>query len=120
MPSTENDNRRRSARVFTRITVRARGVNSEGRRFRESSKTIVVNAHGGLMYLNETVELGAELQLTNLVTEEEQDCRVVYLGDSSEKGQRIGVEFLSPAPRFWGVEFSSSALSGGPSAARPS
>jgi hypothetical protein len=30
---------------------------------------------------------------------------VVYLGDTSEKGTRIGVEFLSPSPHFWGVEF---------------
>jgi hypothetical protein len=23
----------------------------------------------------------------------------------SEKGTRVGVEFLSPSPHFWGVEF---------------
>jgi hypothetical protein len=33
------------------------------------------------------------------------ECRVVYLGDLVEKGQRVGIEFLTPAPRFWGVEF---------------
>ena len=41
----------------------------------------------------------------NPATEEEQECRIVYLGDTSEKGTRIGVEFLSPSPHFWGVEF---------------
>jgi hypothetical protein len=30
---------------------------------------------------------------------------VVYLGDTSERGTRVGVEFLSPSPHFWGVEF---------------
>jgi len=30
---------------------------------------------------------------------------VVYLGEPVGKGQRVGVEFLTPAPRFWGVEF---------------
>ncbi len=30
---------------------------------------------------------------------------VVFIGGSAERGQRIGVEFLTPAPRFWGVEF---------------
>ena len=45
------------------------------------------------------------LVLINPVTEEEQECRVVYIGDTSEKGTRIGVEFLSPSPHFWGVEF---------------
>jgi len=99
---------RRSSRVFTRIAVRAQGRNDEGRKFRENSHTIVINAHGGLIYLQETVELGAELVLINPITEEEQECRVVYLGDTSDKGTRVGVEFLSPSPHFWGVEFAQS------------
>lgn len=101
----QGDDKRRSSRVFTRIPVRAAGRNSQGRKFRENSQTIAVNAHGGLLYLSQTVELGADVLLINPATEEEQECRVVYLGDTSEKGQRVGIEFLSPAPRFWGVEF---------------
>jgi hypothetical protein len=96
---------RRSSRVFTRIPVRARGKNNQGRSFKQNSQTIVINAHGGLLYLQEEVTLGSELVLVNPVTEEEQDCRVVYIGDTSDKGTRVGVEFLSPSPHFWGVEF---------------
>ena len=99
---------RRSSRVFTRISVRAQGKTSDGRKFREISHTVVVNAHGGLIYLQESLELGAELSLINPITEEEQECRVVYLGDTSDKGTRVGVEFLSPSPHFWGVEFAQS------------
>jgi hypothetical protein len=105
MPDPQPNDQRRSSRVFTRIPVRAVGRNVEGRKFRENSQTIVINAHGGLLYLHETLELGCDVVLTNPATEEEQECRVVYLGDTSEKGTRIGVEFLSPAPHFWGVEF---------------
>lgn len=104
-PGTPEDNQRRSSRVFTRIPVRAAGKNVDGRKFRENSQTIVINAHGGLLYLHETLEMGADISLINPVTEEEQECRVVYLGDTSEKGTRVGVEFLSPSPHFWGVEF---------------
>lgn len=104
-PEINAPDQRRSSRIFTRIPVRASGRNLDGRKFRESSQTIVINAHGGLLYLRETVELGTEVVLTNPVTDEEQECRVVYLGDTSEKGQRIGVEFLSPSPHFWGVDF---------------
>jgi len=96
---------RRSSRVFTRIAIRAQGKANDGRKFRESSHTIVINAHGGLIYLQHEMELGAELVLTNPITEEDQECRVVYLGDTSEKGTRVGVEFLSPSPHFWGIEF---------------
>ena len=100
-----NQSARRSTRVFTRIPVHAAGRASDGRKFRENSQTIVVNAHGALLYLQHEIVMGAEVILTNPITEEEQDCRVVYIGENSEKGQRIGVEFLSPAPHFWGVDF---------------
>src|SRR5271170_2472560 len=105
MSETQNSTARRSSRIFTRIPVRATAKNSDGKKFRENSQTIVINAHGGLLYLQESLQLGVLLVLINPVTEEEQECRVVYLGDSSEKGTRVGVEFLSPSPHFWGVEF---------------
>ncbi|MBZ5694256.1 MAG: hypothetical protein LAN36_02720 [Acidobacteriia bacterium] len=105
MLEAQASTQRRSSRVFTRIPVSAKGKNVEGRKFRESSQTIVINAHGGLLYLQQALELGSELVLMNPATEEEQECRIVYLGDTSDKGTRVGVEFLSPSPHFWGVEF---------------
>lgn len=95
--------------------MRAAGTNMEGRKFRENSQTIVVSAHGALLYLHETVEMGAQVMLINPATEEEQECRIVFIGDISDKGQRIGVEFLSPAPHFWGVDFAPSDWPGHPS-----
>ena len=103
---------RRSTRVFTRIPVRAAGKRNDGKKFRENSQTIVVNAHGGLIYLQEALDLGADIVLINPVTEEEQECRVVYVGDVSDRGHRIGVEFNSPAPHFWGVDFTPGDWSG--------
>ena len=96
---------RRSSRIFTRIPVRASGKNTQGKKFRENSQTIVINAHGALLYLNEEIGMGNQLVLINPVTEEEQECRVVYLGELSDKGTRVGIEFLSPSPHFWGVDF---------------
>ena len=105
MSETPNSTARRSSRVFTRIPVQAKGKNLQGQKFRAKSQTIVINAHGGLLYVDQELELGADLVLINPATEEEQECRIVYLGDSSEKGTRVGVEFLCPSPHFWGVEF---------------
>ena len=68
---------RRSSRVFTRIPVRATGRDLLGKKFQETSQTIVINAHGGLLYLQAELKVGAELVLINPGTEEEQDCRVV-------------------------------------------
>jgi hypothetical protein len=91
------------------------GKSIQGRKFRENSQTIVINAHGGLLYLQEEIAMGADLVLINPVTEEEQECRVVYLGDTSEKGTRVGIEFLSPCPHFWGVDFTPQDWPTGPS-----
>ncbi len=88
-----------------RVRVMLAGKNQQGRRFREATETIVINAHGGLLYLDQDLEMGSMLILTNPFTQDELECRVVYLGDDSDKGNRVGIEFLTPAPHFWGVEF---------------
>ena len=108
MPQVSYEKPRRSSRMFMRVRVLVAGKNVDGRRFREACETIVLNAHGGLLYLHQPIENGALLLLINPFTQEEQECRIVFLGDVSEKGQRVGIEFLSPAPHFWGVEFAPS------------
>lgn len=95
--------------MITSLHVRAKGTNADGRKFRESSHTIVINVHGGLLLMREKVPLGAEMLVVNPATDEEQECRVVYVGDSSDKGTRVGIEFLSPNPHFWGIEFAPEA-----------
>ena len=105
MPLTDLDKLRRSTRVFMRVRVVAAGKNSQGRRFRETCETVVINAHGGLLYLNQPLEMDAMVVLTNPFTQEDQECRIVYLGDATDKGQRVGLEFLTPSPHFWGVDF---------------
>jgi hypothetical protein len=105
MPETQIDKARRSTRVFMRVRVVVAGKNSDSRRFREACETIVINAHGGLVYLNQPLSMDSMVVLTNPFTQEEQESRIVFLGDATEKGQRVGVEFLTPAPHFWGVDF---------------
>jgi PilZ domain len=96
---------RRSSRMFMRVRVKLAGKNLQGRRFRHACETIVINAHGALLYSDQDLEIGSLLVLTNSSTEDEQECRVVYLGDEdSDKGRRVGLEFVSPSPHFWGVE----------------
>ena len=105
MPETDYDSQRRSTRVFMRVRVIVAGKNNDNRRFREACETVVINAHGGLLYLNQPLQMDAMLVLTNPFTMEEQESRVVFLGNATDKGQRVAVEFLTPAPHFWGVDF---------------
>jgi hypothetical protein len=112
MNGTTSPTHRRSGRAFHRMRVQAHGRAHNGKKFKESCETVVVNAHGGLLMLKHEIDNGEMIVLTNPETLEEQECRVVYQGEPCEKGQRIGVEFLTPAPRFWGLEFSELATPG--------
>ena len=87
------------------MRVQAQGRTHDRKKFKETCETVVVSAHGGLLLLKHEVDNGEMLVLTNPLTQEEMERRVVYLGDLVERGQRVGVDFLTPAPRFWGVEF---------------
>jgi hypothetical protein len=75
-------------------------------------ETVVVNGHGGLLILKHEIDNGEMLVITNPETLEDQECRVVFLGELGDRGQRVGVEFLTPAPRFWGLEFNEPPPSG--------
>jgi hypothetical protein len=48
---------------------------------------------------------GEMLVLVHPETQEEQECRIVFLGEPGKRGHRVGVEFLTPAPHFWGIDF---------------
>jgi hypothetical protein len=106
---------RRSGRLFHKMRVQAKGRGHDGRKFKEVCETVVVNSHGGLLLLKHEIDNGEMLVLIHPETQEEQECRVVFQGDAGDRGQRVGVEFLTPAPRFWGLDFvdSPSSTDGG-------
>ena len=105
MTTVEFSTPRRSARIFRKMKMRAQGRAHNGKKFRETCQTLVVSAHGGLLTLKHEVDHGELLTITNPETQEEIECRIVFLGDLCAGGQRVGIEFLTPAPHFWGLEF---------------
>jgi hypothetical protein len=115
MTTVEFSTPRRSARIFRRMKMQAQGRAHNGKKFRETCQTLVVSAHGGLLTLKHEVDNGELLTITNPETQEEIECRIVFLGDLCEGGQRVGIEFLTPAPHFWGLEFADPAPSNGES-----
>jgi hypothetical protein len=100
---------RRSQRIFRKMRVHVRGRSLAGRKFREVCESQVVSAHGGLLFLKNEVNQGDIIIVENPVTQDEQECRIVFIGEPGENGQRIGVEFLTPAPYFWGIDFNSAS-----------
>jgi len=113
MSDANASDRRRGGRVFYKMRVQAKGRAHDGRKFSETCETVVVSSHGGLLMMKHEVNDGEMLVLIHPESLEEQECRIVYLGEPGEKGQRVGVEFLTPAPHFWGLECEPAATPSG-------
>lgn len=87
--------KRRCKRLPLNIPVRVYGRTPDDHPFREATVTKYVNAHGALLPLKPHVKRGQELTLVNAYTEEERQCRVVYV--DSKRGaanKRVGLEFI--------------------------
>ena len=97
--------RRRSLRVLLTVPVVIAGKDASGKAFQEETKTLVVNAHGTLILLANSVVQGQVLTLANKITKQELPCRVAYLGPSQGGKTQVGVEFTQLSPSFWQINF---------------
>src|SRR5580698_11628943 len=92
---------RRSQRVCLRLPIvvlrEGPGVNVAS----EETNTLIVNAHGALIQLALTVEIGQLLGIKNTQTMEELVCRVVHLGPEHPGKREVGIEFELAWRRFW-------------------
>ena len=101
-----DSNRRRSQRVIVNvpITVSNEGGNKDTA-FQEETQTLVVNAHGAMIALAARVVKGQTVRVKNRATQEDEVCKVVYLGPVSSGKAQVGVDFTSSAPDFWRIAF---------------
>ena len=102
--STEKS-KRRSMRVLLTVIVTARGNTVDKSPFEEVTKTLVVNAHGALILLGNSVARGQLLNITNNATKQKLTCRVAYLGPTQGGRTQVGIEFTEPTSGFWQINF---------------
>jgi hypothetical protein len=96
---------RRSQRIDLSVSVVIHRSPREGPQFSESTRTIVVSAHGALLALKGMVARKQRLLLQNTSSGEQQECRVVSVNNELTGPPTVAVEFTQPAPRFWKVAF---------------
>jgi len=94
-PST---GKRRSRRFPFISPVEATWQEANGKIFREAGQATEVNAQGGLLEMKTYPAVGNQIELTNLVTHETSQARVVGVRRNSE-GRLLGLpsNFSSPA-----------------------
>jgi len=100
-------NRRRSQRVLMNIPVRISGQATAraSSLFDEETHTVAVSAHGALIIATSPVYRGQRFTLSNMRTKASIECIVAHVDRSSGGEIKVGVEFLLPNSRFWGVAF---------------
>src|SRR2546422_10708149 len=96
--------RRRSQRVPAQLPVVAQGTLTDETPFVDPTRAIVLSAHGCLITLSASISLGDRLTLRNTANREEQDCRVVYLGEKQGGRTEVGLRFKTAAHKYWGLE----------------
>jgi hypothetical protein len=99
-------NRRRSQRVMMHIPVRISGqAAGPPSLFEEETHTLAVSAHGALIVATSPVYRGQRFTLSNERTKASLECVVVHVDRSASGAINVGVEFMLPNSRFWGVAF---------------
>jgi hypothetical protein len=87
------------------MPVEVSGHFMNGTAFSEETRTTAVNAHGCLILLKTATEIKPSLLLVNKKTEAKVQCRVVYRKKAEGGKTEVGLEFVDPQPRFWGIAF---------------
>lgn len=97
-------NQRRSKRLPLSIPVRVYGRTPDDQPFRDVTITNAVSAHGGLLSLAPRVKQGQTVLLVNSFTQEERECRVVYVKPQLFGKSKVAVEFGDKTKGdFWHV-----------------
>ncbi len=72
--------------------------------FWEETNVHLLSFRGGLISLATSVEPGQHLILMNVATEEDQQCRVAFIGEQHLGRNMIGIQFSQFAQKFWHID----------------
>ena len=97
---------RRSRRFPVVVPVEVKWQEPSGKIFKEAAQAREVNAHGGLLDMKVYPWVGGDLELTNLLSGQSTQARVVGTARSRD-GCFLGVAVALAVPNetFWGVNF---------------
>ena len=96
--------KRRSQRVRVRVPISVRMQMADKRIVTESTEALVISAHGGLILLAAEIYQGDFVTLLNAATQKEMLGRVTDVGARIMGKVQVGIEFIKPAPEFWGLK----------------
>jgi TonB family protein len=75
--------------------------------FEEDTSTMIVFPRGAVVKLRARVRTGHAVVLTHLGTRQTALCRIIQVNSAANVAHYVKLEFIQPAPGFWGVHFPS-------------
>ncbi len=94
---------RRGVRLNSRVPIAVEWSTSE-KPCRGEAHTRVVSPYGCLVVLPHALEVGQSVLVTNLTNHQTNPAIVIWRGNELAEGWEIGIELVSPAMDFWGLE----------------
>jgi hypothetical protein len=103
-PNGAKVERRKSPRFQVAVPMEASWRGADGKAVKEPALARQVNANGGMLEMTVYPELGSRITLTNFLSAETAEARVLATPSSREGvSQGIIVELVVPSDSFWGV-----------------
>jgi hypothetical protein len=103
-PDGSKQERRKNSRFLVTVPIEASWRGPEGVAIKTQAVARQVNANGGLLEMENYPEVGSRILLTNFLSAESAEGRVLATPNSREGVSRgIIVELITPSESFWGV-----------------
>ena len=103
-PDGSKQERRKNSRFLVTVPIEASWRGSDGIAFEAQAIAKQVNCNGGLLEMENYPEMGSRITLTNFLSAESVEARVLATPRSREGVSRgIIVELIVPNESFWGV-----------------
>ena len=97
---------RRGSRFPVVVPIEVKWQELSGKTVKEAARATEVNAQGGLLDMKTYPGIGRQLELTNLLSGEAAEARIVAIRRSKEGAvMGVAVELLVPNEAFWGLNF---------------
>lgn len=103
-PDGSKTERRKSSRFLVTVPIEASWRGPDGMAIKEQAVAKQVNANGGSLEMANYPEVGSRITLTNFLSAEAAEARVLATPYSREGvSHGIIVELITPSENFWGV-----------------
>src|SRR5579862_3760136 len=103
-PDGSKSERRKTSRFLVTVPIEASWRGPDGIAIKENAIAKQVNANGGLLEMATYPEVGSRITLTNFLSAEAAEARVLATPYSREGvSHGIIVELITPSEIFWGV-----------------